>query len=96
MTKRWLTSVVGAAAAVVVVGVGIRAAHAHHSFAMYDEKQTYVFTGVVTRISPDANHLRYSFRRSTKLVKPSCAMHRASPCYGASSFVRRAKSRRKA
>lgn len=31
---------------------------AHHSFAMYDEKKTYVFTGVVTRISPDANHLQ--------------------------------------
>ena len=61
MTKRWLTSVVGAAAAVVVVGVGIRAAHAHHSFSMYDEKQTYVFTGVVTRISPDANHLQIFF-----------------------------------
>jgi hypothetical protein len=28
---------------------------------MYDEKQTYVFTGVVTRISPDANHLTIFF-----------------------------------
>jgi hypothetical protein len=31
---------------------------AHHSFAMYDEKEVYVFTGVVTRVSPDANHLQ--------------------------------------
>jgi hypothetical protein len=28
---------------------------------MYDEKKTYVFTGVVTRISPDANHLQIFF-----------------------------------
>jgi len=35
-----------------------RPVRAHHSFAMYDEKKTYVFTGVVTRISPDANHLQ--------------------------------------
>jgi hypothetical protein len=45
----------------VVTAIGIRAALAHHSFAMYDEKKTYVFTGVVTRISPDANHLEIFF-----------------------------------
>jgi hypothetical protein len=28
---------------------------------MYDEKKIYVFTGVVTRISPDANHLQIFF-----------------------------------
>jgi hypothetical protein len=33
---------------------------AHHSFAMYDEK-TYVFTGVVTRVSPDPSHLSIFF-----------------------------------
>ena len=54
-------NVLGAAAAAVVAAIGLRAAHAHHSFAMYDEKQTYVFTGVVTRISPDANHLQIFF-----------------------------------
>jgi len=37
------------------------AAHAHHSFAMYDAKKTHVFTGVVTRVSPDANHLQIFF-----------------------------------
>lgn len=31
---------------------------AHHSFAMYDQQTTYVFTGVVTRVTPDANHLQ--------------------------------------
>lgn len=34
---------------------------AHHSFAMYDLRKTYVFTGVVTRVSPDANHLQIFF-----------------------------------
>ena len=37
------------------------AAHAHHSFAMYDAKKTYVFTGVVTRVSPEASHLQIFF-----------------------------------
>lgn len=61
MTKRWLMNVLGAAAVVVVVAIGARAAYPHHSFAMYDEKKVYVFTGVVTRISPDANHLQIFF-----------------------------------
>ena len=34
---------------------------AHHSFAMYDQKTPYVFTGVVTRVSPDASHSQISF-----------------------------------
>lgn len=50
-----------AAAAATVAALGMRTVHAHHSFAMYDEKKTYVFTGVVTRISPDANHLQIFF-----------------------------------
>jgi Family of unknown function (DUF6152) len=50
-----------AVVAAVVAAIGVRAAQAHHSFAMYDEKKTYVFTGVVTRISPDANHLQIFF-----------------------------------
>ena len=36
-------------------------ASAHHSFAMYDQQKTYVFTGVVTRVTPDANHLQIFF-----------------------------------
>ena len=34
---------------------------AHHSFAMYDQTITYVFTGVVERINPDAAHLQIVF-----------------------------------
>ena len=34
---------------------------AHHSFAMFDGSQVRVFTGVVTRINPDANHLQIFF-----------------------------------
>jgi Family of unknown function (DUF6152) len=36
-------------------------AHAHHSFAAYNMDSTLVFTGVVTRINPDANHLQIFF-----------------------------------
>lgn len=60
MIERRRMNVLAAAAAVVAV-VGLRSAQAHHSFAMYDEKKTYVMTGVVTRISPDANHLQIFF-----------------------------------
>src|SRR5262245_27179364 len=34
---------------------------AHHSFAAYDMEKTKVFTGVVTRVNPDANHLQIFF-----------------------------------
>ena len=34
---------------------------AHHSFAVYDAEKTNVFTGVVTRVNPDANHLQIFF-----------------------------------
>ena len=33
-------------------------AAAHHSFAMYDKSQTYVMTGIVTRVDPNPNHLQ--------------------------------------
>jgi hypothetical protein len=36
-------------------------AAAHHSFAMYDQNKTYVFTGVVTRVIPDSNHFLIFF-----------------------------------
>ncbi len=45
----------GAAAAVAIPLQG------HHSFAPFDQTKTRVFTGVVTRISPDANHLQIYF-----------------------------------
>ena len=34
---------------------------AHHSFALYNNEVTKVFTGVVTRVNPDANHLQIFF-----------------------------------
>ena len=34
---------------------------AHHSFALYNMEQTKTFTGVVTRVNPDANHLQIFF-----------------------------------
>jgi hypothetical protein len=40
---------------------GLEPAGAHHSFAMYDVKKTYVFTGVVLRVNPDPNHLQIFF-----------------------------------
>lgn len=36
-------------------------AQAHHSFAMYDTTQTLVFTGIVTRVDPNPNHLQVFF-----------------------------------
>ncbi len=36
-------------------------AAAHHSLAMYDLSKVYVFTGVVSRVNPDANHLQIFF-----------------------------------
>ena len=34
---------------------------AHHSFAGFEQDKTKVFTGVVTRVNPDANHLQVYF-----------------------------------
>lgn len=34
---------------------------AHHSFSLYNNEVTKVYTGVVTRINPDANHLQIFF-----------------------------------
>ena len=48
-------------AAVTAVGAMVPAAQAHHSFAMFDGDQIYNFTGVVTRVNPDANHLQIFF-----------------------------------
>jgi hypothetical protein len=36
-------------------------AYAHHSFAAYNMDKTAIFTGVVTRVNPDANHLQIFF-----------------------------------
>jgi hypothetical protein len=49
------------AGAALCGGLAPEATQAHHSFAMYDDHRTHVFTGVVTRVSPDANHLQIFF-----------------------------------
>lgn len=46
----------GAALAATVAPVS-----AHHSFSIFNMEQTRVFTGVVTRVNPDANHLQIFF-----------------------------------
>lgn len=48
----------GAIAAAVVLTASVGA---HHSFAMYDMQAVRVFTGVVTRVDPAANHLQLYF-----------------------------------
>lgn len=45
-------------ATVAVTALGAGTAAAHHSFAMYDTNQTYVLTGIVTRVDPNPNHLQ--------------------------------------
>ena len=35
--------------------------YAHHSFSIFDATVTKTFTGVVTRVNPDANHLQIFF-----------------------------------
>jgi hypothetical protein len=52
------TAIAGALAAALVVALP---AWAHHSFAQYNMEQTKLFTGVVTRVNPDANHLQIFF-----------------------------------
>ena len=34
---------------------------AHHSFAIFDAEKTAIYTGVVVRVNPDANHLQIFF-----------------------------------
>jgi hypothetical protein len=49
----------------VIAALGIAAiagpAFGHHSFSIFDAEQTKTFTGVVTRVNPDANHLQIFF-----------------------------------
>jgi len=49
---------VAAAAIAIAVGVPMQA---HHSFSIFDANKTRVFTGVVTRVNPDVNHLQIFF-----------------------------------
>ena len=49
------------AASLALAGLIGTPAQAHHSFAMYDMQNVKVFTGVVTRVDPAANHLAIFF-----------------------------------
>ena len=51
----------GALAATLVAAAAVAPVEAHHSFSIYDSSVTKVFTGVVTRVNPDANHLQIFF-----------------------------------
>jgi hypothetical protein len=56
-SRRVVSVIIAAISAAGLVG-GV---HAHHSFAMYDQRKTYVLTGVVTRVDPNPNHLQLFF-----------------------------------
>jgi hypothetical protein len=59
MTQGKIGGVLGAAVVTaLILAMPIRA---HHSFAMYDTRETKVFTGVVTRVDPSVNHLQIFF-----------------------------------
>lgn len=47
--------------AVLLLGVSVAPALAHHSFAMYDQTKTVTWTGVVTRFVAQANHAEIHF-----------------------------------
>jgi hypothetical protein len=55
-----LKSKVGSLVAVSLAATAVPAL-AHHSFSIFDASQTKTFTGVVTRVNPDANHLQIFF-----------------------------------
>jgi hypothetical protein len=62
MATRWTGGLsVSAAALALWWPIGVARVQAHHSFAMYDQQKTYVFTGVVTRVTPDVSHLQIFF-----------------------------------
>jgi hypothetical protein len=47
--------------AVAIAALASATLAAHHSFAMYDQSITYVFTGVVERLNPDGAHMQIAF-----------------------------------
>jgi hypothetical protein len=57
-SKRTTRGLVAATLAAVVIAAPV---YAHHSFSIFDASQTKTFTGVVTRVNPDANHLQIFF-----------------------------------
>ena len=57
-TGRWSWRKQASLAAVLAAAIPLQA---HHSFAPFDQSKTVVFTGVVTVVNPDANHLQIYF-----------------------------------
>lgn len=57
MTPGWSRPSAAAVLALAAAGP----LYAHHSFSSYDMTRVEVFTGVVTRVNPDANHLQIYF-----------------------------------
>jgi hypothetical protein len=51
---------VGFLAATLTAAIAVPV-YAHHSFSIFDASVTKTFTGVVTRVNPDANHLQIFF-----------------------------------
>jgi hypothetical protein len=51
----------GGLTAVAIAALASATLAAHHSFAMYDQATTYVFTGVVERLNPDGAHMQIAF-----------------------------------
>jgi hypothetical protein len=61
-SKRALTRIAcGVAGAALVAAAMVVPLKAHHSFSIFDASKTKVFTGVVTRVNPDVNHLQIFF-----------------------------------
>jgi hypothetical protein len=52
---------VAAAAGILLLAVMVAPALSHHSFAMYDQKQTKTMTGKLVRFIPGANHAQLIF-----------------------------------
>jgi hypothetical protein len=53
--------IIGGLAATALTVAAAAPVLAHHSFSIFDSSQTKTFTGVVTRVNPDANHLQIFF-----------------------------------
>ena len=56
-TNRWLVTACG----VLVAGLAGSPAHAHHSFAMYDQAKQETYSGKLVRFIPGANHAQLLF-----------------------------------
>ncbi len=77
MRSKGFLGAAATAAAVAVLGAATPAL-AHHSFAIFDMEKTKVFTGVVTRVNPDANHLQIFFAPMMPSARTWSAMATAS------------------